>query len=162
VDGVLTDGRLYCGPADEPQRAFHIHDGLAIEWFQRLSGPVVLITAKRSQAVQQRAEELGVRHVVQGSRDKLADILRTLATLGLTLEQAAVMGDDLPDLPAMTRCGYPLAPADAVAEVKAAARYVTERGGGHGAVREAIEHLLRASGRWDEVIRHYRDGGTTS
>lgn len=155
VDGVLTDGRLLCGDSAEPLRAFHVHDGLAVEWFQRLGGVVVILSGKTSHAVEQRAAEMGIRHVIQGSTDKLADLKRLLAELGIEPRQVAVVADDLLDLPAMQYCGYPIAVANAVEEVKSAARYVTEKVGGHGAVREAIEHLLRADGRWRQVSAHY-------
>lgn len=152
VDGVLTDGRLYFGGAGEPLRAFDIQDGFAIRWYQQLGGVVGIVTGKESQAVRARAAELDIRHVVQGSRDKHADATRICETAGASLASAAAMGDDLPDLPMLLHCGYPLAPANAVPEVRAAARYVTGRPGGRGAVREAIEHLLRRAGMWERVV----------
>lgn len=155
VDGVLTDGTLTYGRLAEPLRSFNIHDGLAIEWFQRLGGQVVIVTAKRSDAVEQRARELGVRHVVQASRNKLRDSERVLGGLNASWQHVAAMGDDLPDLPVLRACAYPIAPANAVAEVREVARYVTQTPGGRGAVREAIEHLLREAGKWDEVVRSY-------
>jgi 3-deoxy-D-manno-octulosonate 8-phosphate phosphatase (KDO 8-P phosphatase) len=155
VDGVLTDGRLYVHDDGRAGRMFHTHDGFAIRWFQRLGGVVALLTGKRSPAVAARAAELGIQHVVQGSEDKLADLRGLLARLDLRPEQVAAIGDDLPDLPVLRHCGYPIAVANAVAEVKAAARLVTQRGGGHGAVREAMEHVLRETGRWNEVLAHY-------
>ena len=155
VDGVLTDGRLlYAGHA-RPLRAFHVHDGLAVEWFQRLGGVVAILSGKRSAAIKLRATEIGIRHVIQGSRDKLTALERLLSKLGIAPQQVAMIGDDLPDLPALRLCGYPVAVANAVPEVKAVARYVTERNGGDGAVREAVEHLLRVAGRWEEVLEHY-------
>ena len=155
VDGVLTDGRVYVDEDGRPLRAFHIHDGLAIHWFQRLVGPVVIITGKTSQGVAARARELDVRHLIQGSTDKLADLQQLLSRLDLRLEQVAAIGDDLLDLPVLKRCGFPIAVANAVDEVKAAARLVTQRPGGHGAVREAVEYLLREAGRWQDVTDHY-------
>ena len=155
VDGVLTDGRVYVDEDGRPLRAFHIHDGLAIHWFQRLVGPVVIITGKTSQGVAARARELDIRHLIQGSTDKLADLQQLLSRLDLRLEQVAAIGDDLLDLPVLKRCGFPIAVANAVDEVKAAARLVTQRSGGHGAVREAVEYLLREAGRWQEVTDNY-------
>lgn len=153
VDGVLTDGHIWVNDAGQQARVFHVHDGIAIRWFQQLGGVVVLCSGKHSDAVAARARELGISHVIQGSRDKVADLEPLLKQLGVGWEQTAVMGDDLPDLPPMRRCGFPVAVADAAAEVQAAARLVTQRPGGHGAVREAVEQLLRASGAWDEVVR---------
>lgn len=161
VDGVLTDGRLYYGEGAQPMRAFYIHDGLAIEWFQRLCGPVVILTAKQSTATETRAAELVIKHLLQGSRDKLADLLELLASLDIPIEQTAMVGDDLPDLAVLSACGYPIAPANAVAEVRVVARYVTDKPGGKGAVREAIEHLLGRQGRWREVVAHYGVSKTT-
>lgn len=155
VDGTLTDGRLYLGEQGEPARAFHTQDGLAIRWFQRLGGTVIILTGKSSHGVARRAAELEIAHVVQGSNDKLADARRLFASLGRELGGAAVVGDDLPDLPLFHACGFSIAPANAVPEVCAAAKFVTKRPGGAGAVREAIEHLLRRDGRWAEVLQHY-------
>ena len=152
VDGVLTDGRLRYGGCTEPMRSFHVHDGLAIRAFVRIGGRVAIITGKQSLAVEQRAGELGIRYVVQGARDKGAEFDRLLERLDLPPERVAVVGDDLPDLPMLRRCGYPLAVADAAEEVRAVARYVTRRGGGCGAVREAFEHVLRNDGRWQQIV----------
>jgi 3-deoxy-D-manno-octulosonate 8-phosphate phosphatase (KDO 8-P phosphatase) len=162
VDGVLTDGRILMDAEGRSARAFYIHDGLALRWFQKLGGVVAILSGKRSEAVAARARELGIELVIQDSTDKLAD-LRTLAgRLRIGLPEIAFIGDDLPDLPPMRACGFPIAVANAVAEVKAAAELVTQRPGGDGAVREAVEHLLNRSGRWQEVLRYYgaaSDGG---
>lgn len=158
VDGVLTDGRLWYGETGEPLRAFCIHDGLAIRAFQRAGGTVGIITGKQSQAVARRAQELGIQAMIQGSHDKGADLRRMAADCGAELEAIAAMGDDLQDLPMLRACGYALAPANAVAEVREAARFVTSRSGGDGAVREAIEHLLGREGLWIEAVRHYERG----
>ena len=155
VDGVLTDGRVYWDDRGQGTRAFHVHDGFALRWFQRLGGVVVLCSGKTSEAVAARARELEIAHVVQGSRDKVGDLERVLTPLNLRFEQVAVLGDDLPDVPLLKRCALPMAVANAVDEVKRVARLVTKRSGGDGAVREAVEYVLRASGRWSEVLRHY-------
>jgi 3-deoxy-D-manno-octulosonate 8-phosphate phosphatase (KDO 8-P phosphatase) len=154
-DGVLTDGRILTAADGSSARSFHVHDGFAIRWFQKLGGQVVIISGKDSPAVYARARELGITHVIQGSTDKLRDIAPVLAAIGVDLSQVAMIGDDLPDLPIMRRCAFPIAVANAVAEVQAAARYVTARAGGDGAVREAVEQILRAAGRWQEVLEHY-------
>ena len=152
VDGVLTDGGLYTDDTGRQSRRFHVHDGFALHWFQRLGGVVILCSGKASDAVAARARELKIEHVIQGSRDKVADLGTLLTRLGLRWEQVAMIGDDLPVLRV---CGYPIAVANAVDEVKAVAHLVTFRSGGQGAVREAVEHLMRADGRWNEVIAHY-------
>ncbi len=155
VDGVLTDGQLLYGERNEPLRAFHVHDGFAIHWLEKLGVVPVILTGKSSVGVETRAAEIGIPYVIQGSRDKLADLKRLLEKLKLELDQVAMIADDLPDLPVLQACGYPIAVANAVPEVKIVARYVTEKPGGHGAAREALEHLLRADGRWSEVLAHY-------
>jgi len=155
VDGVLTDGRVYWDDGGLGARAFHVHDGFALRWWQRLGGAVILCSGKTSQAVALRAAELGISHVLQGSTDKPADVERVLNRLGLRWEQVAVIGDDLPDIPLMRRCGLPIAVANARPETKAAAQWVTTHRGGEGAVREAIEHVLRTDGRWAHVLQHY-------
>lgn len=162
VDGVLTDGRIFVDADGRSARAFYVQDGLAIRWFQKLGGLVVILSGKRSDAVAARARDLGVQHVIQGSADKLAD-LRTLAgRLQVQLSEIACIGDDLPDLPLLRACGFPIAVANAAPEVKAAAQLVTQRCGGQGAVREAIEHVLIRSGGWRDVLKFYGvtpDGG---
>lgn len=157
VDGVLTDGRVYVDDHGRGARAFHVHDGFAIHWFQRLGGVVVICSGKTSGAVAARAAELGIEHVLQGSRDKVGDLQPLLTRLGFSWPQVAMLADDLPDLPVLRRCGYPMAVANAAEEVRAGARVITQRPGGDGAVREAIEHLLRAFGRWSEVLAHYEN-----
>lgn len=161
VDGVLTTGHVFFDDAGCGGRQFHVHDGFAMRCFMDLGGTIIICSGKTSAAVAARMAELGVTHVMQGSRDKLADVQACLAPLGISLAQTAVMGDDLPDLALMRRCGFPVAVANAAAEVKAAAWLVTDRSGGAGAVREAIEHILRAAGRWAEVVRRW-DAGSTS
>jgi len=155
VDGVLTDGRLYYAGRAEPMRAFDVHDGFAIHWLERLGVTPVILTGKSSEGVSARAEELDIRHVIQGSRDKLTDLKKLLVELDFTLDEVAMIADDLPDLPVLRNCAWPIAVANAVEEVKAVARYTTEKTGGRGAVRQALEHLLRADGRWARVIDHY-------
>ena len=99
-----------------------------------------------------RAKELGIEHVIQGSKDKGADINALCETTGIPIRLTAMIGDDLPDLPAFAVVGYKIAVGDAVDEVKSAADLVTTKPGGHGAVREAIEHLLKAQGKWDAAL----------
>lgn len=155
VDGVLTDGRIHTAADGQQTRVFHVHDGFAIRCFIEAGGVVVLCSGKNVPAVDARARELGIAHVLQGSRDKLADLRPLLARMGVTLAQLAMVGDDLPDVPVLRACGLPIAVANAVDEVKRAAALVTRSRGGEGAVREAIEYIMRASGAWDAVLRKY-------
>ena len=151
VDGVMTDGSIRLDDNAVETKRFHVRDGTGIKIWMRLGYQVAIITGREGNVVPLRARELGIAHVVQGSRDKAASLDEILRKLSLTAAQAAVLADDLPDLPMMRRAGYAMAVADAVEEVKAAAAFVTTRPGGHGAVREAVEHLLKARGRWQEA-----------
>lgn len=156
VDGVLTDGRLWFRGDAEPARAFHTQDGFAIRWFQRLGGVVIILTGKRSEGVATRAAELGIQYVIQGSENKLADLGGRLKELSIPLNRVAMIGDDLPDLPVLEHCGLPIAVANAVDDVKSVCAFVTQRAGGNGAVREAIERIMKHDGRWAAVMDHYR------
>jgi 3-deoxy-D-manno-octulosonate 8-phosphate phosphatase (KDO 8-P phosphatase) len=158
VDGVLTDGSLYYTEEGRVHRGFNIQDGLGIQAFRDAVGPVLVITGKDNPAVARRLAELGVPadHVAFGSRDKRADLLRLAAQIDVPVRAIAAMGDDLPDLPMLDACGYPMAPSNAAAEVREAARFVTKRPGGGGAVREAIEHILKRARLWSAVVEKYR------
>lgn len=155
VDGTLTDGRLYCGDDGRCLRAFHVHDGLAIRWLIESEGTPIILTGKTSETVAKRAAELGIRHVIQASRDKLADFEPLRRELRLDWNQVAVVGDDLPDLPLMRRCACGIAPSSAAPQVLQYAAFVTRAPGGAGAVREAIEAWLRATGRWPALLARY-------
>ncbi len=152
VDGVLTDGGIYLDDQGNECKRFHVRDGLGLNIWQKLEGEVAIITGRSGLAVRHRADELGIEHVFQGSTDKVADFGNLLNDLRLTASQASVIGDDLPDLPMLRLCGYPIAVADAAREVREDAKFITTRPGGLGAVREAVEHLLKAQERWDEAL----------
>jgi 3-deoxy-D-manno-octulosonate 8-phosphate phosphatase (KDO 8-P phosphatase) len=155
VDGVLTDGRIAIDGEGRELKSFHAADGAGIKYFQRVGKRVAFISGRSSPAVTARAAELGVTIVHQDAKDKLPVYLRVLEELALDEAQAAVMGDDLMDLPLMRRCGLAIAPANAAAEVRAAAAMVTGASGGAGAVREAVEAILRAGGLWDQILQRY-------
>jgi 3-deoxy-D-manno-octulosonate 8-phosphate phosphatase (KDO 8-P phosphatase) len=155
VDGTLTDGRLYYGDDGRCLRAFHVHDGLAIRWLIEFEATPIILTGKTSQTVPLRAAELGIRHVIQGSGDKLRDFDALRRELRLEWDEVAAVGDDLPDLPLMQRCACGIAPADAAPQVLQRASLVTRAPGGAGAVREAIEAWLRATGRWEGLLKRY-------
>jgi 3-deoxy-D-manno-octulosonate 8-phosphate phosphatase (KDO 8-P phosphatase) len=153
VDGTLTDGTLWVGATEEADlKAFHSHDGAGIKILAQAGVVPAIVSGRRSRATQRRAEELGIEEVHQGVADKAACLARICTRRGFGPAEAAFVGDDLSDLAAMRSAGFSAAPADAAAEVRAAADFVATRGGGRGAVREAIEHLLRAEGLWDEVL----------
>ncbi len=148
VDGVLTDGGLYFGAAGEDTKRFFVRDGLAVVAAQRAGLRVAVISGRASAAVTRRMAELGVREVHQGVADKAAAVEELMTRLGMRAAEVAVMGDDLPDLPAMRKAGLGLAPANGAPEVRRAAHWVARCRGGEGAVREAVEMLLRARRAW--------------
>lgn len=169
VDGVLTDGSLFiasvAGERVELKR-FSSLDGMAV-WLLHAAGiRTALVSGRSAEATRLRAAELGIEDVIQdgsGQGNKLAPFEALAARRGVKLEECAYVGDDIPDLPLMRRVRLPVAVANAVPEVKAAAAYVTRARGGHGAVREFAETLLRARGVWDEVVGKYlRDRGDES
>ena len=144
VDGVLTDGHLYYGPTGEALKVFNILDGHGLKMLAQSGVATGLLSGRRSEAAAARARELGIAHVILGSEDKLAHFERLRAELGLEAAQCAFVGDDLPDVAVLERCGFAVAVANAVPEVKAVAHLVTKASGGEGAVREFCEFVLRA------------------
>lgn len=152
VDGVLTDGTICIDDHGVETKAFHVRDGAGLRMWQSLGHQVAIITGRSSMAVQHRANELGIRMIVQKCRDKRAAFEQITRELRIEPAQAAMIGDDLPDLPLMRACGYPIAVADAAREVREMADFVTARPGGKGAVREAVEHLLIARGQHEEAM----------
>jgi len=154
VDGVLTDGRLVYSDKGEGTKTFSARDGLAIRILLRSEIEVVVLSGRSSQAVVVRCTELGIRPecIFQGSNDKSADLDRIEELLGVADNQVAAMGDDLPDLPLLARAGFSACPADAAPEVMAACDMVCGAAGGHGAVRELAEVLLKGQGRWLQQI----------
>jgi len=156
VDGVLTDGRVVINNQGVETKEFHIRDGMGIRLWQRAGYRFGLVTSRSSQVVKMRAAELEISLVRQGASDKLATVLEILRELELAPVQACYIGDDLPDLPAVRGVGLGVAVADACAELREAAHYVTAAPGGAGAVREVVELILKAQGRWQDVIQPYR------
>lgn len=160
VDGVLTDGRLYYLPSPDgsPQemKGFDSQDGIALRWLADRGFETGVISGRQSSGVEQRARILGMRHVHQGHLVKLPVFERILADSGFSSEQVAFVGDDIPDLPVMLRCGLAVAAANARMEVKKAAHMVTRARGGSGAVREVCEILLKAQGHWEALVGSYR------
>ena len=153
VDGVLTDGGLYIGEQGEQFKAFNSLDGHGLKLLARGGITPVVITGRDSPAVRRRIVDLGIAHAVYGARDKLAVAAQVMDELKLGWDTLAVMGDDWPDLPLMTRAAFACAPANAHAEVRAVAHHVTRATGGSGAARECCDLLLMASGRYAELLR---------
>jgi 3-deoxy-D-manno-octulosonate 8-phosphate phosphatase (KDO 8-P phosphatase) len=157
VDGVLTRGGIVHGTGGLEVKEFHVRDGSGLKVWHGCGKRTAVLTGRRSPVVDVRAAELGIGTVVQGAADKLAAFREILAASGVAPAAACYVGDDLPDLPPMRRCGLAVAVADACAEVRADAHYVTRAGGGRGAVREAVELILRCQGAWQAAVDHLRD-----
>jgi 3-deoxy-D-manno-octulosonate 8-phosphate phosphatase (KDO 8-P phosphatase) len=155
VDGVLTDGSIYISDQGDEMKAFNSRDGHGIKLLQRAGIETAIITGRISKALEHRTEELGIRHVVQNAKDKRDAILKLSSELGIDTGEMAYMGDDVVDLPAMALCSMTFAPSDAMDIVKEKAQYVTKLPGGKGAVREAIEVILKNEGLYDEVMKRY-------
>jgi 3-deoxy-D-manno-octulosonate 8-phosphate phosphatase (KDO 8-P phosphatase) len=155
VDGVLTDGTILVHGDGSESKPFNIKDGAAMVWAQRAGLRIGLLSARTADATAIRAAQLGLTVVVQGSGNKLAGYEQILADHGLHDAEVGYMGDDLQDLPVLRRAGFSAAPADAAAEVRAAVQWVSASGGGRGAARECIEHVLRAQGAWASAVGEF-------
>jgi 3-deoxy-D-manno-octulosonate 8-phosphate phosphatase (KDO 8-P phosphatase) len=152
VDGVLTDGRLWLMEGGREMKQFHVHDGTAIKYLHRAGLLTALITGRRSSAVSDRADELGIPIVYQDIKVKVEALDEILSREKLEAREVCYIGDDLPDIPTMRRVGLAVAVSNARPEVRAIAHYVTEAPGGNGAVREVVELVLKAQDRWDGLI----------
>jgi len=182
VDGVLTDGKLFFFPAQPGARqtvhehaakhggqggfglasetiveakGFHAHDGTAISLARMAGIKTGLITKRISETVALRARDLKLEYVHQGIQDKLGTFKEILKEANLTAAEAAFVGDDVIDLPVMWNCGFAIAVANARDEVKRDAHYVTKHSGGDGALRDAIEFILKAQGAWKKAVKEY-------
>jgi 3-deoxy-D-manno-octulosonate 8-phosphate phosphatase (KDO 8-P phosphatase) len=159
VDGVLTDGRLYFDAKGEALKVFHVRDGHGLKMVQRGGIEVALLSGRRSDAAYHRAKELGLNRFYEGLRDKVAIFEELRADLGLAPGEVAMVGDELVDLPVLTRVGLAVAVADAVPEVAAAAHWTTSLPGGKGAVREVCDLLLKAQGKWEALVSPWLEAG---
>ena len=155
VDGVLTDGTLLYGPRGEELKAFSAHDGHGIKMLAASGVGCALLSGRRSAAVAARAAELGIAMVLQGIEDKLAFFQTMTREQGLNPEHTGYMGDELVDLPVLTRCGFACAPHEAPEAVRTRVHYVAEAAAGRGAVREVCEVLMRAQRTFDPALRKY-------
>jgi 3-deoxy-D-manno-octulosonate 8-phosphate phosphatase (KDO 8-P phosphatase) len=156
IDGVLTDGGICYGGGGLEIKRFHAHDGMGLTLLGMAGLTTFIITGRTSEAVARRGRELGVTEIHQGVGDKLACLEAMLPKYGVSLDEVAYIGDDLPDLGIMLHVGFPMAPADARDEVKGVAKVVTAASGGHGALREAAEWALRHNGQWEALLADFR------
>jgi 3-deoxy-D-manno-octulosonate 8-phosphate phosphatase (KDO 8-P phosphatase) len=155
VDGIFTDGSLYFGGAGPEIKAFNVRDGHGVKQLQQAGLITAIITGRHSDAVTQRARDLGIDHVFQGQHRKLDAFHQLLTQLQLTPEQTAYMGDDVIDLPILRRCGLAITVADAYPLVKEHVHWITTATGGHGAVREAAECILTARNQLAGLMAEY-------
>lgn len=155
VDGVLTDGGLYIGDDGKQYKRFNSRDGHGVRMLGDAGLATAIITGRTSGVVKHRARELKMDHVYQGRREKLPAYLELCEKLGLSPAQTAYMGDDILDLPVMTRCGLALAVADAHPQVRQRAHWISHFNGGQGAVREASEFVLRAQNKLEAAFARF-------
>jgi 3-deoxy-D-manno-octulosonate 8-phosphate phosphatase (KDO 8-P phosphatase) len=155
VDGVLTDGTVNISSDGTESKAFHLLDGHGIKLWHRAGFQSAMISGRASGATTVRAEQLSIGFVRQGCKKKLPAFEELLAEAGVTADEVIYIGDDLLDLPLVKRAGYGVAVANAVDELKDVADYVTKKPGGTGAVREVIEQVLKALGKWDKLMERY-------
>jgi 3-deoxy-D-manno-octulosonate 8-phosphate phosphatase (KDO 8-P phosphatase) len=158
VDGVLTDGNLVINNEGIESKQFHVRDGMGVRLWQKAGYRFGLITLRSSQIVKLRVAELGIDIIRQGIENKLTAMRQIIAELRITPKQVCYIGDDLPDLSVMCNVGFGVAVADACDELRKKAHYVTTMPGGHGAVRETIEMILKAQCRWEDVIHCFIEG----
>lgn len=165
VDGVMTDGTYWHVPDGQGGlaeiKAFDSQDGIAFQWLRRFGIQAGVISGRVSIATEERARSAHFAHVYQGHVEKIPVLEEILESSGFAAEQTAYVGDDLTDVVVMHRVGLAIAVASAKPEVKAEAHWVTPSPGGHGALRDVVELLLKAQGRWAEILHHYEIGATT-
>ena len=157
VDGVMTGGRLPYSAAGNEIKAFYVQDGGAVGLWQAAGGVVAVISGRESRAVDARAKDLGIEMLVQGVPDKVPAYETFCRQAGVSDEAVCVIGDDFLDIAPMQRCGYPIAVANAIPQVKRAARYVPRRRGGDGAIAVAVERVLRRNGVWAAATARFSE-----
>lgn len=159
VDGVLTDGRLFNVPGPDgamvETKSFDSQDGIGLQWLKWYNIQTGVISGRLSPATEERARQLNIRYVYQGHIEKIPILEKIASTSGIPRAEIAYVGDDLTDIVVMRRVGLAIATANARPEVKAAAQYVTEAAGGHGAIREVAERILTAQGYWPAILKKY-------
>lgn len=154
-DGVLTDGRITLVSETDEQKSFHTRDGHGLVLLHRAGLRSGIISGNVSSAVERRARDLGIAYVRQGTWNKIVEFEEVLASAEAEDAETAYIGDDVTDIPLMQRVGLAVAVADATEETRAVAHYVTKLPGGFGAVREVTDLILKAQGRWAELMRKY-------
>lgn len=154
-DGVLTDGRITLTGDDDEEKSFHTRDGHGLVLLHRAGLESGIISGRRSSAVERRARDLKIKYVRQGTWNKIENFIEILREAEVEEAETAFIGDDVTDIPLMRRAGLAVAVSDAGEETRAHAHYTTLAAGGFGAVRETVEIILKAQGRWSELMRRY-------
>jgi len=152
VDGVLTDGSVLLGAGDEEIKAFHTRDGAGMALWRDAGYHLTFLTGRGGEAVRRRAAELHIERIWENVRDKSAALDEILAHFNVEPQQVAVMGDDLLDLRILQRAGFSCCPADAAQDILDRVDWVAPSRGGHGAVRDLVEHVLRSRNEWDNLV----------
>jgi 3-deoxy-D-manno-octulosonate 8-phosphate phosphatase (KDO 8-P phosphatase) len=154
-DGVLTDGRLTLLENGDEQKTFHVRDGHGIVLLHRAGLKTGIISGRKSISTDRRAQDLGISYVIQNSLNKIKDFEELLVSIDVPESEVAFVGDDVTDIPLMQRAELAVAVADATEETRNAAHWITSAPGGYGAVREVAELILKAQGRWHELMARY-------
>ncbi|MSR33408.1 MAG: hypothetical protein EXS12_01175 [Phycisphaerales bacterium] len=152
ADGVLTDGGIFVDERGRETLRFNVRDGFAIRAWLAAKKEIAVITGRSGLALRNRLDGLGVKNLISVSGPKNKALEDLLQKLNIDARNTAAMGDDLPDLPLLKMVAFPMAVADAADEIKAVAKWRSTKNGGHGAVREAVEFLLKTSGEWDRAV----------
>ncbi len=155
ADGVLTEGKIIFFSGGGEAKAFDVKDGVGIKLAQRVGIKTGIITGRSSEAVERRAQELEVDELHQGAREKLKSYEKIIKKHSLQDEEVCFIGDDIIDIPVMKRAGFPVAVADAHEDILPYAIYQTDQGGGQGAVREVIDLIIKAQGKWEQLVKRY-------
>lgn len=157
VDGVMTEGHIIYSSSGEEIKAFHAQDGLGLTLARRAGLKIAVITGRVSPMVAKRTEELKFDFVRMGSKNKSKDLNDLMEEFQLAPQEIAYMGDDLNDFGVFHKVGFPISPANGVPEIKAKAAFITQARGGHGAVREAIEKILKDQNQWAPLVESYKN-----
>lgn len=155
VDGVLTDGIIYYSPTGDAMKGFSARDGMGISLVRAAGLKTAIVTGRRSPMVEQRAKDLHIDYVLQDCSHKLRSMQQLCSEIGISLDEVAYMGDDLNDVELIANAGFGAAPLDACEEARNSAAFVSAYPGGHGALREFAEYILKSQHVWDDVLRRY-------
>lgn len=161
VDGTLTDGKLYIdnhlNNFSNEWKAFNVRDGFAIVNWIKMGGEVAILTGKKSNIVEKRSKDLGIKYIIQASKNKSKDLKELLEKINLNFSNVAYMGDDINDLGIMKKVALAACPKDAVDEILKVVKFISNKSGGSGAVRDFLEHIMKNNGMWEKVVKKYME-----